>query len=80
MHVHEKMRHDRCFVEFWTTNTEASGNGKWQSSILLLGKERFLSLAFVAPAQYAVMVDFRSSRYGLYLLVGRRILRLILVE
>jgi hypothetical protein len=80
MHVYEDIRHDRCFVEFWTTNTEACGNEEWQSSVLLLGKERFRACALVASVQYAVIEDFRPSRYGLHLLVGWRMPGLTLIQ
>ena len=53
MHLHEKTRGYRGFVEFWTTATDASGTGDSQSGMLLFGRVIFRSHVLVAYTQDA---------------------------
>jgi hypothetical protein len=47
MHLHERTRSHRCFVEFWTTDTGASGTVEVKGGMLPFGRVLFRSCALV---------------------------------
>lgn len=79
MHLDEKTRGYRGFVEFWTTDTDASGTGESQSGMLLFGRVLFRTQVLVAFTQDAVTV-LSIFCSGLCLLVKWRVFRLTLFE